>query len=376
MIPLFKQYPSLQQNLPYVSLTELPTPVQKLDKLGQKLGIGGLYIKRDDLSGKIYGGNKVRKLEFLLGDALQRGVKEVVTFGAAGSNHALATAIYAGQVGIKSISMLMPQPNTHYVRRNLLMSYYAGAELHLCGSKLEAATTMPMLRMATTYQLIRHRLKNGSTPILIPPGGSSPRGVIGFINAMLEFREQVLNGEIPEPDYIYVASGTMGTAIGLQMGLKLAKLNSRLVSVRVTGENFVNEQRMLGLIGKVNAFLHSMDGTFPGAAVTGEDLDIRNDFYGEQYALFTEEGMKAVSLMKEYEDIKLDGTYTGKTMAALVADTGKGLLKDKTVLFWNTLNSRDFSSYISNIDYHVLPREFHRYFEEDVQPLDRDNRQQ
>jgi 1-aminocyclopropane-1-carboxylate deaminase/D-cysteine desulfhydrase-like pyridoxal-dependent ACC family enzyme len=374
MIPLFKQYPSLRQKLPYVSLTDLPTPVQRLDKLGHKLGIGGLYIKRDDLSGRLYGGNKVRKLEFLLGDALQRRAREVVTFGAAGSNHALATAIYAGQVGIKSISMLMPQPNTNYVRRNLLMSHYAGAELHLCGSRLEAATTMPMLRLATTYQLIRHRFKNGSTPVLIPPGGSSPVGVLGFINAALEFKEQVLNGDIPEPDYIYVASGTMGTAIGLQMGIKLAKLNSRLVSVRVTGENFVNEQRMLDLIEKVNAFLSSLDGSFVGADVTGADLDIRNDYFGKQYALFTEEGMRAVSLMKEYEGIKLDGTYTGKTMAALVADAGKDLLKDKTVLFWNTLNSRDFSNYISNIDYHVLPREFHRYFEEDVQPLDCDNR--
>jgi 1-aminocyclopropane-1-carboxylate deaminase/D-cysteine desulfhydrase-like pyridoxal-dependent ACC family enzyme len=371
MIPLFKQYPSLKQNLPYVSLTDLPTPVQRLDKLGQKLGIGGLFIKRDDLSGRLYGGNKVRKLEFLLGDALQQGAKEVITFGAAGSNHALATAIYAGQVGIKSISMLMPQPNTHYVSRNLLMSYYAGAELHLCGSRLEASTTMPMLRLATTYQLIRHRLKNGSTPILIPPGGSSPRGVTGFINAALEFKEQMLNGEMPEPDYIYVASGTMGTAIGLQIGVKLAKLKSRLVSVRVTGTDFVNEQRMLNLIEKVNAFLYFLDRAFPVAEITGADLDIRNDFYGKQYALFTEEGMNAVSLMKKYEDIKLDGTYTGKTMAALVSDAGKGLLKDKTVLFWNTLNSRDFSDYISNIDYHVLPCEFHRYFEEDVQPLDR-----
>ena len=371
MIPLFEQYPYLKQSLPYVSLTDLPTPVQKLDKLGQKLGIGGLYIKRDDLSGRVYGGNKVRKLEFLLGDALKRGAKEVVTFGAVGSNHALATAIYAGQVGMRSISMLMPQPNTYYVRRNLLMSHYAGAELHLCGSRLESPTTVPMLRLATMYQLMRHRLKNGSMPILIPPGGSSPVGVLGFINAALEFKNQILNGDMPEPDYIYVASGTMGTAIGLQMGLELAGLNSRLVSVRVTGESIVNEQRMLNLIGKVNAFLQSLDESFPGVEITPAGLDIRHDFYGKQYALFTKEGMQAVSLMKEYEGIKLDGTYTGKTMAAVVADAGKSLLKDKKVLFWNTLNSRDFSHYISNIDYHDLPREFHRYFQEEVQPLDR-----
>ena len=96
--------------LPYVSLGEFPTTVEKLDRLGGGIGIEHLYIKRDDLSGKVYGGNKIRRLEFLLGHALRAKVKEVLTFGYAGSNHALATAIYAQQVGLKSISMLMPQP--------------------------------------------------------------------------------------------------------------------------------------------------------------------------------------------------------------------------------------------------------------------------
>ena len=131
MIPLFEHYHLLAHKLPYVSLGEFPTPVQKLNQLGRQLGLDNLFIKRDDLSGKVYGGNKIRKLEFLLGDALRIGAKEVLTFGSAGSNHALATAIYARQLGLKSISMLVPQPNAHYVRRNLLMSYHCGAELHL-----------------------------------------------------------------------------------------------------------------------------------------------------------------------------------------------------------------------------------------------------
>jgi D-cysteine desulfhydrase len=136
MIPLFKQYPLLREKLPYVSLGEFPTPVQKLDRIGRDLGMSRLYIKRDDLSGRIYGGNKVRKLEFLLGNTLKANAKEVMTFGGAGSNHALATAIYARQIGLKGISMLMPQPNAHCVRRNLLIGYHCGAELHLCGREL------------------------------------------------------------------------------------------------------------------------------------------------------------------------------------------------------------------------------------------------
>lgn len=371
MIPLFEQYPMLREKLPYVSLGEFPTPVQKLDRLGVELGIS-LYVKRDDLSGRAYGGNKPRKLEFILGNALRSKAREVITFGGAGSNHALATALYARQVGLKTISMLMPQPNAHYVRRNLLMNYHCGAELHSCGVELESVKNMPLVYLATIYQLLRHRIKTERFPRLIAPGGSSPLGVIGFVNAALELREQIANGELPEPEYIYVASGTMGTAAGLTLGLRAAKLNSQVVSVRVTSEKFVNTKGMIKLINKTNSLLHSLDASFPRFEFSAVDVDIRHNYFGKRYALFTKEGMEAVSLMRECEKIKLDGTYTGKTVAALIDDTKSGKLQGRAVLFWNTLNSRDFSDVIASIDYRSLPHDFHCYFEEEVQPLDRD----
>ena len=373
MIPLFENYPALQHKLPHVSLGEFPTPVQKLDKLGKELGLNHLYIKRDDLSGKLYGGNKPRKLEFLLGNALRDNAKEVITFGAAGSNHALATAIYARQLGLKSISMLMPQPNAHYVRQNLLMSYYCRAELHPCGAELESRGNMPLIFWATMRQLLRHRLKNGHFPQLIPAGGSSPLGIIGLVNAAFELREQVVNGEVPEPDYVYVAAGTMGTAAGLTLGLRAANLKSRVVSVRVTSDKFVNSKGMIKLINKTNSLLGSLDASFTRLQFSEEDLDIRHGFYGEKYALTTKEAIQTVACMKETEGIKLDGTYTGKAFAAVINDAKNENVRDKVILFWNTLNSRDFSDAISTIDYHNLPRRFHYYFEEEVQPLDRDS---
>jgi D-cysteine desulfhydrase len=372
MIPLFNQYPRLEEKLTYISLGEFPTPVQKLERLGAELGISHLYIKRDDLSGKVYGGNKPRKLEFILGDALRSGAREVITFGGAGSNHALATAIYSKKVGLSSISMLMPQPNAHYVRRNLLMSYDCGTELHSCGAELESAKNMPLVYLATLYQFLRHRLKKGRFPKLIPAGGSSPLGVTGFVNAALELKKQIIAGEMPEPEYIYVACGTMGTAAGLILGLKVSKLNSQVVSVRVTSEKFVNARGMIELIDKTNYLLRSLDDSFPRLEFSAADINIRHDYFGERYALFTKEGMKAVSLMKECEGIKLDGTYTGKALAALIDDAKSGKLSNKVVLFWNTLNSRDFPEAISRLDYHDLPRCFHRYFKAEVQPLDRD----
>jgi len=372
VIPLFEEYPLLREKLAHVPLGELPTPVQKLERLGAELGISQLYIKRDDLSGKVYGGNKPRKLEFILGNALRSGAREVIALGGAGSNHALATAIYAQKVGLKSISMLMPQPNARYVGRNLLMSYHCGAELHLCGAELESARNSPLVRLATMYQLLRCRLKSGCFPQIIPPGGSSPTGTTGFVNAAFELRKQITNGEMPEPEYIYVACGTMGTAAGLILGLRAARLDSRVISVRVTSEKFVNARGMIELIDKTSSLLNSLDASFPRFGFSAADIDIRHDYFGERYALFTREGMEAVSLMRESEGIKLDGTYTGKTLAAIIDDAKSGSLRGKAVLFWNTLNSRDFSDAISSIDYHSLPRGFHRYFEEKVQPLDRD----
>ena len=371
-LPLFEQYPQLGEKLPHVSLGEFPTPVQKLERLGAQTGIRQLYIKRDDLSGRFYGGNKPRKLEFILGEAIRSGVREVMTFGGAGSNHSLATAIYAQQVGLKSISMLIPQPNARYVRDNLLTSHYYGAELHSCGAELESVRNMPLVCLTTMYQLIRRRLKSGCFPHLIPPGGSSPLGSIGFVNAAFELRKQITNGEMPEPEYIYVACGTMGTAAGLLLGLRAARLDSRVVSVCVTSEKFVNTRRMIKLINRTNSLIHSLDVSFPIFEFSATDVDIRHDYFGKRYALFTKEAMEAVSLMRECEGIKLDGTYTGKTLAALIADARNGSLRGKSVLFWNTLNSRCLQESISSLDYHDLPRSFHRYFEEEVQPLDRD----
>ena len=371
VIPLLQRYPLLGEKLPHVSLADLPTPVQRLDRLGGVLGVERLYVKRDDLSGAVYGGNKPRKLEFILGEVLREGTGEVITFGCAGSNHALATAIYGRQVGVHCTSMLMHQPNAHYVRRNLLLSHHYGAEMHLCGSELESRWNRPMVFLSTLKQMVRHRLASGERPVIISPGGSSEAGVAGYVNAAFELARQVESGEMPEPALVYVACGTLGTAAGLMLGLKVAGLASRVVPVQVTGGDYVNAERMASLVNRTSAFLHSLDDSFPLATVRASDGDMRSGYLGLRYAQFTTEGMEAVSLMRECEGIPLEGTYTGKTLAALMADVRDGRARDKTILFWDTVNSRDLSELAASVDYHDLPRPLHRYFEEEVQPLDR-----
>jgi len=363
MIELFKSFPALKEKLPYVSLGNFPTPVEKLEKMGKRIGLNNLYIKRDDLSGNIYGGNKIRKLEFILGSTIKTDTKEVLTFGAAGSNHALATSIYAHNLGLRSISMLFPQPNAHYVKKNLLMSHYSGAELHQYPNKL-------LMGPGIIFQLLRHRLKYKHFPEVVPPGGSSVLGTTGFVNAAFELKKHIAENSIPEPDYIYVALGTMGTAVGLLLGLKAANIKSKLKAIRVVDKKIANLEKAEELFHKTNLYLNKSDKSFPAFEFPADQIEINHDFFGKQYALFTEEGMHAVRQMKDTEGIKLEGTYTGKTFAALINDAKEKNMADDVILFWNTYNSKDFSDIIANIDYKELPACFHDYFEKEVQLLD------
>jgi len=198
---------------------------------------------------------------------------------------------------------------------------------------------------------------------LDPPG-------VGARDSKESLLIQIMQGELPEPDRIYVALGTMGTAVGLMLGLKAAGLKSRVMPVRIVDERFADGGKLVKLFHKTNAFLHSLDPSFPVFELSVKHGGIVNGFLGRGYAHFSEEGMEAVTRMEKSEGITLDGTYTGKTFAALIHDAKKRDLRDRVILFWNTYNSRDFSDATSTVDYRSLPRCFHRYFEDEVQRLD------
>jgi len=363
MIPLFKQYPSLKEKLPYIQLGEFPTPILRLNQLGKKVGAEQLYLKNDGVSGPDYGGNKIRKLEFILGDALKKNAKAVLTFGFAGSNHALATAVYAHKLGLQCLSILLAQPNAQYVRKNLLFSRVCCAEVCHCNS--ETAAYIP-----TIVKICSKIVKHGKLPYIIAPGGSSPLGTIGYVNAGLELNEQIESGSMPKPDRIFVALGTMGTAVGLLIGLKAAGLKTRVVSVRVADEKYGNKKNFAKLFHQTLALIQSFDSSFPSVELSDDDIDIRQDYFGEQYARFTKQGMAAKDLAEKTEGIKLDGTYTGKTMAAMLDHIKDPENQNEVILFWNTYNAIDFSKKIGEVDCHCLPQPFQCYFDEDVQPLD------
>ncbi len=362
MIPLLERYPLLAKKLPRLAFGDFPTPVEKLTGLCRRVNRENLYIKRDDLSSLSYGGNKVRKLEFLLADAQKRGVRKIITSGGAGSNHALATALYAKQVGLRVILMLYQQPNSHSVRDNLLMDLYSEAELFHHDTYQE--------HLQAFEETVRHyEIADGRKFYIIPLGGSSPVGAIGYVNAGFELAEQIAAGEIPLPSRICLALGTMGTTAGLLLGLKAAGVKTHLHAVRVVPTNVANMDKCRSLFRQTNELLCDLEPSFPLCTIDPGELTICHEYFGEKYGMFTPKAMAAVALLRESDGIALDGTYTGKACAAFMADARSG--GDGPMLFWHTKNSRPFPLEVLDADYRLLPTSFHRYFTEPVQPLDK-----
>ena len=178
---IFERYPALRESLPFIQLGELPTPVHRITGLEEAIGVDKLWIKRDDISALDYGGNKIRKLEFLLAAAKQNGCSHVITYGGFGSNHALATALNCKKLGLQCVAVLTPEPATDAVRRQLRYHQAIGTEF-------EIAYDYNTVREAAQRAKDRHGEANCYE---IPFGGSSWLGAIGFVNAGLELAQQV-----------------------------------------------------------------------------------------------------------------------------------------------------------------------------------------
>lgn len=357
MIPLYRAYPALNA-IPHITLCVLPTPIHQLENLSAATHCP-LYVKRDDMSGgDIYGGNKPRKLEFLLADALTRGAQHVITFGCAGSNHALATSIHAKRHGMQPLCVLLPQSDSQIVQENLCAHLANGTELHYAQGRAGR-----LLLTTALWLDLYHR--TGTFPYLIPVGGSNALGTLGFVNAAFELKEQVAAGIMPKPTHIYVPCGSMATATGLALGCKLAGLSSRIVAVVVEPENEPGsfEQGIIRFLDQTIALLQKYDANIPTMSYTDLAIDIRHGFGGPGYGIATQEALEAKEIFATQENITLEGTYTGKAAAALLHDIEEGIVTDSDViLFWLTYCPAPQIKEAPK-DYMRLPKAFHQYFE-------------
>ena len=351
MLALFEAYPLLKEKLAHVSLGNFPTPVEKLESLGQVLHAPNLYAKRDDLSGKLYGGNKVRALEFLFGDAIQTGHRQVMALGFPASCQALAQVIYAWQLGLHSTTFLFPQIQSEQARQNLLIYQSIQADVR---------PTIPLI----IPFILGHRLKYGRFPKLLE--ASSPLGMIGYVSAGFELKKQIDQGILPEPDLVYISLATMGTTVGLMLGFMAAGLRTKVIGIddgaRVLGRKVATPAHMAKLFHETNELLHSSDPSFPSLEISESDFHIRFGYEREKDSLLIPAGVQARQRAKDLAGLQLDEMFTANAFAALIEDGEKGVLQDKTVLWWNSYSSVDFSAQIASADYRQLPRYFHRYF--------------
>ena len=365
MLHIFSKYLKLKNNIPYISLGNFPTKLQSLDFLNKQYCRSDIYIKRDDLSNDFYGGNKVRKLEFLLADAKNKNKKTIITFGLAGSNHALATTIFSKQTGLSSVSMLLPQANSHFLKNNLIFGYLYEADIRLRSNKF-------FLALDTAYVILKKIFTEKMVPYIIPPGGSSVLGNIGFVNAAFEISEQlrVTTKNSNKQIKIFLPLGSCGSAVGLILGFKLLNINVKVIGVRVTDVKYANFEKIIHLVKKTNIFLNKIDKSVPLVRVSQDDFEIIENFFGKGYGYFSREDIDAINLLNLEQGIKLDGTYSGKTFAAFLDYIKKNPDLKEVLIFWDTFSSLNLESFVKNFDYKLLPYNLHRYFQEPVQSLD------
>jgi D-cysteine desulfhydrase len=317
---LHERFPALAETLPHLCLSERPTPVRELAGLG-------VWVKEDGAFGSGgWGGNKVRKLEWLIPDAKRRGRRSILTFGGLGTNWGLATALYGREHGLGIALALVDQPLDEHVEAQLARLKASGARIHRTHTKARTVVALPWL--------LARNARGGKPPYLLPAGGSSPVGALGYIEAALEIAAQVEEGALPEPAHVVVAVGTGGTAAGLALGLQLAGLRTRVVGVVVNDQLRLDPPVFARLARRTAALLERRGARLGELRLEPDMLDLNRDQIGSGYGHRTEAATRAAALAAE-EQLALDPVYTAKAMAGLLALRAKGRLGEP-VLFVHT----------------------------------------
>jgi D-cysteine desulfhydrase len=349
-IPLFRKYPKLA-TIPWVSVIDSPTPVHKMSQTSTTLK-RDIWVKRDDLTHTIYGGNKPRKYEFVYADILRKGKKTIITLGSIGTNHGLATAVTARDFGLRTHLFVLEQPISEGVRENLLCHHFFGAKLHLMRNPFHR-------KLAMKIKLMLDR-----SSYFVTLGASSPLGTLGFVNAAFELKEQIEKKLIPEPDKLFVTAGSLATCAGLVLGLELAEVKTKVIGIGVIDPVRSSKQNTIELAKKALKIMKNKDDSIPDVSEKIENrLIIDHSYFGGKYGASTKEALEAIDLAKK-DELQLEHTYTGKTLGGLIDYCQKNeVTKDEITLFWNSKSSADMSPYLNQITYRDLPKEFHKFFD-------------
>jgi D-cysteine desulfhydrase family pyridoxal phosphate-dependent enzyme len=299
------------------------------DALGGAERCPRILIKRDDLTGIALGGNKARKLEFLLADALHQETTVVVTTGAAQSNHARMTAAAARAAGLGVHLVLTAEPNPP-IQGNLLLDRLFGAVIHYVPPPADPTLATSEEEAAKVADVLANLRARGERPYEIPVGGSSGVGVLGYTYGTREIVEQ-LQARQERPQRLYFASGSRGTQAGLTLGAKWCDASYEVYGVAVSGGESFKRERAFRIANEAAALAGI------ATRVTYDDLVTDQQYIGDGYGLPTSECLDAIRLLAQTEGILLDPVYTAKAMAALIDHARRGQLDPAaSVLFLHT----------------------------------------
>ncbi len=321
---LHDRFPKLRESLPAITLGSAPSPVRRLAGLG-----GDVWLKDEGAYGDGgWGGNKVRKLEWLIPEARRRRKQTIVTVGGIGTNWGLACALYGREHGLATVLALIDQPVDGHVEAQIKRLEDSGAEIHRTHTKSRTVMTVPWL-------LASHRRS-----WFLPAGGSSPVGALGAVEVALELAAQVEKGEIPEPAHVVTAVGSGGTAAGLVLGLQLAGLKTEVVAVVVNDTLDLGPKALLGLARKSARLLSDRGAELPELDLSGDNLIVVEDQIGDGYGHRTKAAKRAAARASKKADLDLDPVYTAKAMAGLLDLVEGGGRVEGPVVFLDTNGPR------------------------------------
>jgi len=325
------------QGFPKADLIPLPTPLQKMENLSKALGGPDIYIKRDDLTGLAFGGNKSRKLEFIIQDALDKKADVVITWAALQSNWCLQTAAAARKFGIKPLLILfkMYELPEEY-DGNLLLDYILEADVRI--REAEAGKVLKMEDVAEIIEEVENEVKEwGYTPYVAPIGGSmkggsmdKPLGAIGYVNAFAETLGQAQEQGF-KIDFIVHATGSGGTQAGLAVGAKALSEDTKVVGISVSDDKVSFGKEVLTIARD------TIEALGLDIEIKEDDIIIFDEYIKEGYGVLNKEVSDAIRFLSLKEGVFLDPVYTGKAMAALLDLIDKGYFKkDDSIVFLHT----------------------------------------
>ena len=312
-LPIFERYPALAR-LPRAKLGVFPSPVVHVTGLTHDRDI---WIKRDDLDAPDYGGNKVRALEFLLGEV--RPGDTLLTIGGEGSTHVLATAAMGERLGARTVAIRWRHDMNP-------------AALRTASSAAELCSRLHTTRGPLSAFLVSLLARRGGHVRWVPPGGTSALGMLGHVNAGLELAEQIARGELPTPPHVVVPFGTGGTAAGLALGFAIAGLPTRVIAARVVPRIVANRRRLLALARSCAKLIARVDGRSVPTVDSSRVLVV-NDVYGGAYGRPLPAASSAAADLDATSGILLDDSYSAKAFLAALR-----LPRGEPVLFWLTFD--------------------------------------